>query len=272
MPPSLPVPLKAPRRAAPAVRLLMGVWAAALAAGCATQAPTTFLPGPALLPTPPGTIRHTVTAQETLWSIGQRYGVAPHDLMQLNGLSDPRQLAVGRTLLIPQHLPPPPPQAQASLPIPLYQTDRWSYIIVHHSATTFGNAKLLDRAHRKRGFSNGLGYHFVIDNGTNGRKDGQIEIGRRWTRQQDGAHCNSDGMNHRGIGICMVGNFSTQQISEAQLRSLAALIDQLRRFYGIPLHRILRHGAVTGANTECPGTRFPWTELKRRLSELDQAH
>ena len=239
-------------------------------AGCATTSPeTTFLP-PRALPTPPGTVQHTVAPGETLWAIGQRYGVSPSDLMRLNGLTDPRQLAVGRALLVPVPAAPAPPELALAAPIPLYQNSQWTHIVIHHSATTFGNARQLDRAHRKRGFSNGLGYHFVIDNGTSGRKDGQIEVGRRWLRQEDGAHCHADGMNHRAIGICLVGNFSTRSLSEAQMRSLLALVDQLRRFYHIPLHRIVRHGAVTGANTECPGTHFPWAEVQRRLSALDR--
>ena len=36
------------------------------------------------------------------------------------------------------------------------------------------------RSHSARGFWNGLGYHFLIDNGTLGKGDGQIEMSPRW--------------------------------------------------------------------------------------------
>ncbi len=52
---------------------------------------------------------------------------------------------------------------------------RWKYIVIHHTATDVGKAYLINRSHLDRGFWNGLGYHFLIDNGTLGKGDGQIE-------------------------------------------------------------------------------------------------
>ncbi|MBI5411177.1 MAG: N-acetylmuramoyl-L-alanine amidase, partial [Nitrospirae bacterium] len=136
---------------------------------------------------------------------------------------------------------------------------------IHHSATELGNAQRLNRSHRRRGFSNGLGYHFVIDNGTLGKRDGQIEIGPRWSRQQDGAHCNVGGMNEHGIGICLVGDFTTRPPSPAQLESLAYLVDQLGEYYRIPHSHVLRHRDVPGKHTACPGEAFPWQEFQEHL-------
>ena len=48
----------------------------------------------------------------------------------------------------------------------------WRYIVIHHSATASGNAAEFDREHRARGWD-GLGYHFVIDNGVGG-PDGRV--------------------------------------------------------------------------------------------------
>ncbi|MDP8218285.1 MAG: hypothetical protein P9M03_06125 [Candidatus Theseobacter exili] len=55
--------------------------------------------------------------------------------------------------------------------------------------------------------TNGVAYHFVIYNGTNGTKDGQIQISKRWTKQLHGGHCRIDYNNQHGIGICLIGNF-----------------------------------------------------------------
>src|SRR5512137_783663 len=65
----------------------------------------------------------------------------------------------------------------------------WQLIVIHHSATPNGDAEIFDAAHRARGMVNGLAYHFVIDNGTNGKPDGFIETGSRWVKQIYGGHC-----------------------------------------------------------------------------------
>ncbi len=140
----------------------------------------------------------------------------------------------------------------------LPEAHRWKYIVIHHSATERGNAKIFDRGHRLRGFQQGLGYHFVIDNGTYGTRVGQIESGDRWYRQMEGAHCNRMGMNEEGIGICLVGNFSKGQVDPAQLESAAWLVENLQKRYGIPTSHVLRHNDVKKKETECPGKDFPW--------------
>jgi murein DD-endopeptidase MepM/ murein hydrolase activator NlpD len=45
--------------------------------------------------------RHTVKPGDNLYRIALRYGVSVDDLMRANGISDPTQLEVGRTLRIP---------------------------------------------------------------------------------------------------------------------------------------------------------------------------
>ncbi len=53
-------------------------------------------------PDPPGLLTHTVKAGETLWGIAQSYGLQPSQLATLNGIEDPRKLAVGTTLSVPR--------------------------------------------------------------------------------------------------------------------------------------------------------------------------
>ena len=148
---------------------------------------------------------HEVARMETLWRISKMYGVSVEDIISANGLIDPRSISVGQKLLIPK-------AAGARSVIPLYNTRGWSYIVVHHSATHNGNALMIDHLHFRRGFENGLGYHFLIDNGTLGKGLGQIEVGPRWVRQENGAHCTAAGMNENGIGICVIGNYSETNV------------------------------------------------------------
>lgn len=240
-----------------ALLLAIGVLAAS---GCAGPAKTLFPRSHLALPggIPAGALTHRVAPGDTLWSIGQQYGVPYREIMRVNGLTDPAQLAGGRLLVIPR------PQAVQAR-IPLHPNPRWTHIVVHHSALVRGNAKLIDRAHRRQGFTNGLGYHFVIDNGTARRRDGEIEVGPRWLRQQEGAHCNAGGMNQHGIGICLVGDFTSRPPSPAQMAALLYLVQQLRAYYQIPVSRIIRHRDVPGKATACPGDRFPWRAFVARL-------
>jgi len=72
-------------------------------------------------------IVHVVRRGETIWRIARAYGIDPGDLMETNGLSDPRTVEVGAELFVPGatrvvEVPPAPglePEATAtSTPIP----------------------------------------------------------------------------------------------------------------------------------------------------------
>lgn len=202
-------------------------------------------------------IFHTIAPGETLWRLSKMYDVKIEDIMRANNLTKPKELEMGQRLLIPQAAPPRPV-------IPLYRSNKWKYIIIHHSATNEGSAFSLFDLHLKRGFS-GLGYHFIIDNGTSGKGDGQIEVSPRWIKQQNGAHCQASGMNYKGIGICLVGNFSKEKVSKKQMEALVYLVNILREYYHIPIKNIIGHGQVAGARTECPGSNFPWQKFYSEL-------
>ena len=201
---------------------------------------------------------HTVAPGETIWRIAKMYDIEIKDIMQANTLKKPKELEMGQRLLIPDAGP-------LKAVISLYPSKKWKYIIIHHSATDEGNALHFHFAHRSRGFKKGLGYHFVIDNGTRGKDDGYIEVSPRWLKQLDGAHCQASGMNKKGIGICLVGNFNKEQVSKNQMGSLLYLVNCLRKHYGVPLENIMGHKQVFGAKTECPGENFSLDIFKKQL-------
>ncbi|MDP6637199.1 MAG: peptidoglycan recognition family protein [Phycisphaerae bacterium] len=142
----------------------------------------------------------------------------------------------------------------------------WRYIVVHHSATARGNAASFDKSHRARGWDE-LGYHFVINNGDGG-PDGRIEVGGRWTKQKWGAHTGgtpNNEYNNHGIGICLVGDFSSKMPSRAQIASLERLVKQLARKYRIDPDNIIGHRDGPNASTSCPGTVFmKWVNRSMR--------
>jgi N-acetylmuramoyl-L-alanine amidase len=204
---------------------------------------------------------HEVAPMETLWRISKMYDVDQDVIAKVNHLSDPTSIGVGQKLLIPDAKP-------LRQVIPLYDSRDWTHIVIHHTATDRGNALTINESHHQRGFGNGLGYHFLIDNGTVGKESGQIEVGPRWVKQMAGAHANANGMNAHGIGIALVGNFSETEVSEHQFDSLVFLVDTLRKHYQIPIDNIIGHREVPGKNTECPGTRFPWSRFKKALKDI----
>ena len=74
--------------------------AAFVVSGCGTsgtETPTTLYP--ARVASAPTT--HQVVAGETVYHIAQQYGVSVSRLMAANGISDPRDMRVGQTLVIP---------------------------------------------------------------------------------------------------------------------------------------------------------------------------
>ena len=153
---------------------------------------------------------------------------------------------------------------------PAHKADRWTCIVIHHSASAVGDAAQFDRQHRKQGWDE-LGYHFVIGNGTGASRDGQVEVGPRWGSQKHGAHCKTPGgyYNEHGIGICLVGNFDNGPPGERQMRSLDRLVRFLCREFDIGPSQILTHGGVTG-ETACPGKHFD-VEVVRRAVEAEIA-
>jgi hypothetical protein len=134
-------------------------------------------------------------------------------------------------------------------------------VVVHHSATAGGGAAAFDRMHKAKGWD-GLGYDFVIGNGTD-TADGQVEVGFRWKQQITGAHARTpdNRYNEYGIGICLVGNFDVDRPTAAQMQSLSKLVAYLTRTYRITPDNVIGHRDTK--STECPG-KFMNVEIVRR--------
>ncbi len=130
-------------------------------------------------------------------------------------------------------------------------------IIIHCSASDFGDVATIRRWHLERGFVD-IGYHFVILNGS--RKpgaydpddDGKIEKGRPWWKI--GAHCK--GHNRDSLGICLVGNpkfIGTPEMwfTPRQLESLRNLVAQLLIEFQLTPEDVFGHNDF--ARKICPG-------------------
>lgn len=146
-------------------------------------------------------------------------------------------------------------------------SNRWRWIVVHHSATISGSAKAFDRYHaEERKMVNGLAYHFVIGNGT-GSVDGFVETGNRWRKQLDGGHVKGDELNRISIGVCLVGDFRNHLPTGKQIASLKALLNYLTSITGIDPAHVSGHSSMKRQTTACPGTFLPLPFLLRHVQQ-----
>jgi len=165
----------------------------------------------------------------------------------------------------------PAPSTTSGLPAELRpragaETRDWHAIVIHHAAVRSGDAASINRMHLSNGWD-GLGYHFVIGNGTESG-DGEIEVGFRWRDQLKGAHARArpgddNRWNLHSIGICLVGDFTTYPPSQRQMDALVFLVRALMAEYGISADNVVPHHFVHA--TECPGARFPWGQFMARI-------
>lgn len=216
----------------------------------------------------PTLILHKVQRGDTLSGLAQKYGTSVHSIKSLNNLNSDI-IHVGQELKIESTTVGPPTYRYIQeivdfsnkLNIP---KGRWQWIVGHHSGIRHGNATSYDRAHRRRGMTNGLAYHFVIGNGVNSG-DGQVEIGNRWREQLQGGHVRSHRVNMAGIGICLVGNFEETRPTSKQMEAFIELVSFLKndllsgQTVKFAVHKEIEPNL-------CPGKNFPLKAMHRLFS------
>lgn len=127
-------------------------------------------------------------------------------------------------------------------------------IIVHCSASEWGDVAEITRWHKERGWET-IGYHYVIHNPypkwefykefrPRFEFDGLLAVGRDINKP--GAHVK--GHNRDSIGICLIGD---RVFTSAQFRSLQKLLKAFMRQYGISVNSVLGHCEVNPEKT-CP--------------------
>jgi hypothetical protein len=116
-------------------------------------------------------------------------------------------------------------------------------IVIHHSVTR-GNFSIerIAEFHIGRGYA-GIAYHYVVDG-----------IGRTFRTNSDMSFTWHGNGGNTGLGVCLLGDFTTAVPPEAQLAAAAELVLALRGQYG--LLPVIGHREAAGAATACPGDAF----------------
>lgn len=246
--PSPPGPASVPRR-----RFLRRV---VLAVGAAWASPA-WLRGPRAVASPSRV--HVVRPGDTLSEIAEKHAISLDRLRSINGIQSDVILPGQRLRLGGE------PASEYSLLRPVraeiasadLSRRRWRHIILHHSATATGNARVFDRYHReKRHMENGLAYHFIIGNGSDSG-DGQIEVGSRWVNQLQGGHVRSLAYNENSVGICLVGDFERTRPTPKQIAACLELVEFIKKNLLGGRPTVILHRELKGEHTLCPGRYFP---------------
>ncbi|MEO0470336.1 MAG: peptidoglycan recognition family protein [Bacteroidota bacterium] len=140
-------------------------------------------------------------------------------------------------------------------------THRWTDIVIHHSAGSYGEIEFLQKVHRERQSKDpidAIPYHFIIGNG-NGLAMGEVASDWRQKWHIWGAHVsgNNTKRNLFGLGICLIGNYEKGHLPAKQYEALVKLTRSLMDTYDIPIENISGHGWLEGESTLCPGKYFP---------------
>jgi N-acetyl-anhydromuramyl-L-alanine amidase AmpD len=222
----------------------------------------------------PGAERtYVVKPNDTLYETARRNGLTVNQLASRNRIARDSHLYVGQRLFIPDAAEFDTPPATSKLSSSVQKaiararvvSQRWKFIVIHHTAVDEGNVKSIDRYHREqRHMENGLAYHFLIGNG-NGMGDGEIAVGNRWKKQLDGGHLHSEAQNKIALGICLIGNFENHPPTAKQMRSLEDLVRALMRRCHLDAGAVKTHQQINVVRTECPGSKFPTRAFLARL-------
>lgn len=222
----------------------------------------------------PTFINYKIRNGESLSSIAARHGVTAKELGAFNSIRDFNKIRAGQVIRIPSktgvaakkysRLPWSVRNALEKIPI---KQGQWKNIVIHHSGTVADRAKNIDRFHREeRNMENGIAYHFVIENGTRGTKNGDVYISERWKKQLHGGHMKLWAHNQIAIGICLIGNFEKSRPKAKQMEQLEALIAYLQEKAGVPAKGVTTHTLMHPKHTLCPGKLFPTSQLKRMVN------
>jgi len=132
------------------------------------------------------------------------------------------------------------------------------YIVIHHSATTEGNAFSFARYHVNSRDWPGIGYHYVI------LGDGTIQR----TNELTTVSYHVKDYNSVALGICLVGDFTKDTPEVSQKKALKELCQDIFSQLNLGIENVKGHNELTSPGyTQCPA--LDMDALRTYLGETD---
>ena len=132
-------------------------------------------------------------------------------------------------------------------------------IVIHHSLTKSGTAKAFSNYHVQTNGWPGIGYHFVIE------KDGDIV----WCNDLEARSYHVGNSNEFCVGICLVGDFRTQEPTDEQMESVFKLSKALMEDLNITSEFVKGHSEMKGYSWKlCPV--IDMDDLRTKVKEYNE--
>lgn len=139
-----------------------------------------------------------------------------------------------------------------------------THIVLHHSTTedsqTFSWSAVRRHHVEVNGWSH-IGYHHGIE-----LIRDSYEIVSGQMPNDEGIHCPQNGMNHKAIAICMIGDFDKTDPPAAALELCRKLCLYYMLTFNIPVRNVTGHREHNPAKS-CPGERFNLIGFRASLTE-----
>lgn len=147
-------------------------------------------------------------------------------------------------------------------------------IVVHHAAAPRSTTVETIRGwHKAKGWRD-IGYHYLLRQPTDGA-DCVLSMGRphdldgEWESWEYGAH--SQGENSHTVGICLIGNFETEEAPAEMWDLLVQQCASLCVTFGLDADAVKGHREMPGAATACPGKHVRLPMLREFVAEAIEA-
>ncbi len=145
--------------------------------------------------------------------------------------------------------------------------EKIKYLVIHHTATSrdLTTFEAVKNYHIGLGWGD-IGYHWFI----NGK--GELIKGRneQWVGAHASALKNGLSMNYQSLGICLTGNFETEEPAKEQIATLEAVLSDKRAKFGIARANVIGHQEIPSA-TACPGKNLlPFIKTYRARPEQSE--
>ena len=139
------------------------------------------------------------------------------------------------------------------------------HLFIHHSLTQDGKTVSMNAIRKYHTVELGwrdIGYHFIIELVN---EEYEIFVGR--AMNDSGAHCRQDGMNHKSLGICCVGNFDKDSPPEELWDLCVRLTKSLMAVFNIPSNRVYGHREYASYKS-CPGKKWNMDLFRAELGGI----